>query len=98
MRSGRSNGWIRKNHQKYLVANSRFVRSYIVAVGAMSSTARRSTWSGWSSAMRCATRPPRSWPITAKRSNPSATHDLDLIRRHGALGIAGMIRAARRLG
>jgi hypothetical protein len=40
-------------------------------VGMMSSVHKRSTRSGWSSAVRYATRPPRSWPTTANRSWPS---------------------------
>src|SRR3954468_20172142 len=40
-------------------------------LGAISRTAIRSTACGWSRAIRCATRPPRSCPTTAKRSNPS---------------------------
>ena len=54
------------------VANARSVFSYIASVGAMSSTATRSTASGWSAASRCDTRAPRSCPTSAKRGWPSA--------------------------
>ncbi len=63
---------MKKNHQKYRVAKSLSVRAYMVAVGAMSNRAIRSTAAGWSRARRWATRPPRSCPTTAKRSWPSA--------------------------
>ena len=39
-------GLNRKNHQKYRVANSLLVRAYIVAVGAISTTAMRVIASG----------------------------------------------------
>ena len=48
-------------------------RRHISAVGTMSRTASFDTRSGWSSAIRYATRPPRSWPQTPKRSNPSSS-------------------------
>ena len=64
-------GWICRNHHTYLVANSLFVSSYIVSVGATSSTAPFCTASGWSSIMRCTTRPPRSWPAPMKVRWPS---------------------------
>src|SRR5919204_187005 len=53
----------------------------------MSSSASRDTASGWSSAIRSATRAPRSWAATAKLSKPS-----------GRLGFLASVRLADLLG
>ena len=66
-----------------------------VRVGTMSSTATRSTRSGWSSAMRWATRPPRSWPATPKRAWPRRAISATMSRGHRALGVAGVVRRRR---
>ena len=47
--------------------------------------------------MRCSTRAPRSWPAAMKRVEAERRHHLDLVLRHGAERIAGMVVAARRL-
>ena len=61
IRSGRPSGWMRKNQWK--VGGGDLVRCLEdVQVGTMSSRASLVTRSGWSSASRCATRAPRSWP------------------------------------
>src|SRR5207248_2032609 len=54
-------------------AISLFTAPKTARLGAMSSTATLVRRSPWSSASRCATRPPRSCPARAKRSKPSSS-------------------------
>ena len=53
---------------------------------------------GWSSARRCDTRAPRSWPTTANRSKPNVAHDFDLVARHRPLGVVAVVGPTGGLG
>ena len=64
----------------------------------MSNTASFVRRSGKSSAILCPTRPPLSWPTTAKESKPKSVHDRGLIPGHGPLGVGGMVLFPKWLG
>ena len=73
------------------IASAMSTSSYMSSVGTMSIRASRSTRSGWSRARRCATRPPRSWPATEKRSWPSVAHQADHVGGHRPLAVQRMV-------
>ena len=96
-RSAGFSSWPKKNQCHQLAAKRASQRASASPMGTASSTARRSTDAGWSSAVRSATYAPRSWPTTAKRAWPEHARQLNTVARHRALRVRLVIRRGRRL-
>ena len=92
--SGSGACWIEEEPVPVGLGEPEFGASYIFSVGEMSSTASERTRRAWSRAMRWATRRRGRGRRRGRRCS-RATHDLDHVERHRALGVVRVVEPLR---